>query len=95
MNKNKRIYSGDIEKLNNMIDKSWHNIKTLHQITPQYCTFFSSSHGTFNKSDHRLGNKWGSTSIKVLNHMAYVCCSQLNKARNQQQKLKNIETIGN
>ena len=47
-----------------MIDRNWHNIKTLHQITAQYYTFSSSSHGTFNKSDHRLGNKQVSTSIK-------------------------------
>lgn len=60
-----KCISRDIENLNNIINTTWHSIKTLQQTTAQY-TFFSSSHGTVNKSDNRLGNKQVSISIKVL-----------------------------
>ena len=63
--------------------------RTFHLKAEEY-TFFSSTHGTFSKTDYMLGPKPSLSRFKKTNHIKHLFQPQCCEIRNQQQKKKKI-----
>ena len=70
----KQSISKNIVALNNAIDQMdlMDIYRTFHPKEAKY-TFFSNAHGTFSKTDHRVGHKTGLNKFKKIEIITSMC----------------------